>query len=457
VLIVRCQTEPARRPTTASSAVEPGASPGPAGAGAMPSTRPGLPGAAGPAAAPIIDEITVEKTSVCEGEENLVTVRAHTPGGVDDAFLHGVIAGEPGLSVPVVSFRARDGEVRPRSILVFGRGDAPVEVPLPAFEVRDCMAERRVLVELRLRSNTESEFDLTARIQELAATRPFEPVRWRWDFGDGTTAETTDPWIVHDFEDRPQDSLYASLMVRVEAIDGSGARIAGRQMIVIQNRAFANLVFAGTVTLAVRLMPRFPEAGPDGVVRGRVRLWHHRPDPVTIDRIVARRNYHDQRPYQERELEVERVLGTRTIRPSGLEIAVQLDTRAEPDLFSIDYWLEGTSAEGLPVRGFFPVMSPAAVPTRDDHIPVRDPAMTARILRARELLGQELVTDEDLWALERQGAFDDLPEPGTTPAGGAPPSYGEMPPHPERPGEPASDTPLEDGEALPAEPGAPPI
>jgi hypothetical protein len=233
--------------------------------------------------------------------------------------------------------------------------------------------------------------------------------------------------------------------------------VVGRQTVVIQNRAFANLAFAGTVTLAVRLMPRFPEAGPDGVARGRVRLWHHRPDPVTIDKIVVRRNYHDQRPYQEREVEVERVLGTRTIRPGGLEIAVALDTRAEPEVFSLDYWLEGTSAEGLPVRGFFPVMAPARLPSKDDHIPVRDPAMTARILRARELLGQAFVTDEDLWALERQGAFEDLPELDSTPPTGGSPTYGDLPPHPDRPDEPAGETPLEDGEQLPADPGAPPI
>src|SRR6266542_6551715 len=33
------------------------------------------------ATAPIIDSITIEKREVCEGEENLVTVTAHDPGG----------------------------------------------------------------------------------------------------------------------------------------------------------------------------------------------------------------------------------------------------------------------------------------------------------------------------------------------------------------------------------------
>src|SRR5579884_3206871 len=50
--------------------------------------------------APIIDEIKVEKPEVCEGEDNLVTVRAHTENGTD-AYLHYLIDGKLGPSVPV--------------------------------------------------------------------------------------------------------------------------------------------------------------------------------------------------------------------------------------------------------------------------------------------------------------------------------------------------------------------
>src|SRR3954463_1295103 len=40
-----------------------------------------------PVAAPVFAEVRLEKEEVCEGEENLVTVRAHTTDG-NDAFLH---------------------------------------------------------------------------------------------------------------------------------------------------------------------------------------------------------------------------------------------------------------------------------------------------------------------------------------------------------------------------------
>jgi hypothetical protein len=50
---------------------------------------------------------------------------------------------------------------------------------------------------------------------------------------------------------------------------------------------------------------------------------------------------------------------------------------------------------------------------------VNDPALVARIVRAREILKQEFVTDEDIWRLEKQGAFTDLPPTGDPTAEGA--------------------------------------
>ena len=39
---------------------------------------------------------------------------------------------------------------------------------------------------------------------------------------------------------------------------------------------------------------------------------------------------------------------------------------------------------------------------------VIDPLMKQKILLARQMLGKDTVDDEDLWSLERQGAFSDL-------------------------------------------------
>src|SRR6516165_3902771 len=48
---------------------------------------------------PIVDEVSVEKSEVCEGEENLVSVKAHASDGTD-AYLHTVIGSGLGMKVP---------------------------------------------------------------------------------------------------------------------------------------------------------------------------------------------------------------------------------------------------------------------------------------------------------------------------------------------------------------------
>ena len=85
-----------------------------------------------------------------------------------------------------------------------------------------------------------------------------------------------------------------------------------------------------------------------------------------------------------------------------------LDTETDPDVISCNYYLAGESAEGLPVVGSFSVMRPPPTPSRENSRVVTDPVLSAKIQRARELLGRDVVSDEDLFALERDGKLDDL-------------------------------------------------
>jgi hypothetical protein len=58
--------------------------------------------------------------------------------------------------------------------------------------------------------------------------------------------------------------------------------------------------------------------------------------------------------------------------------------------------------------------------------PVTDPNLEAKIRAAREILHQEVVTDDDLWRLEREGQFANLSniaaEGKRVPANAAPPA-----------------------------------
>ncbi len=404
-----------------------------------------------PAQAPIVNAVTVEKKEVCQGEENLITVAAHTPGNRDDAYLHAVIGGKPGMSAPINERLQDDGsQPPPRQIVVFGRNGVATTVDIPPYTVKECMVDRKAIVAYRARPNTDGEYDLGVRIMDWGATTPFAPVSYRWDFGDGETADTDHAWTIHSFEQRDQgETMFAEYLIQVTVTSATGETLTGRRTLVLRNTAFSNLVRTGIVTLSTSLNPRFPVIGEDGVVREMVRLWHHRPDPVRIDRVTLRTNYESDRPPTLRDVPVNQVLDNRRIPRTGTTVAVTLDTNDDPDVFSVDYLLEGVSAEGLPVRGVFPIMTPTRLPTREDHIPVRDPLLTAKIIRARELLNKKFVTDEEIWALERDGAFDDLVVPAGASAAARPSTYSDMPPHPARLGEPAGNDRLPTGETLP--------
>jgi hypothetical protein len=378
-----------------------------------------------PEPAPVIDAITVEKPEVCSGEENLVTVRAHTVNGTNE-FLHYVIDGAMGSSAPVRLLLGQDGRVEGKhTITVFGRGNVPLTVPVPEYKVKDCQPERVVVVETRVQANTWSNFDLLAKIVGLPAPpagvraegshKPFVPVSYAWSFGDGVTALTTGPVASHDYEGRTQAALYSYFPVRVDVRSDGGEVLTGRTTLPLINPAFEAFAQKGIVQLLVALEPRFPAMGADGRVVQNVRLWHTRSQPVTIDAVALTRYFEGasgETPPQ--SLGVAQVLGTTTVPPGkdGITTSVVLDTITDPGVFSVTYRLSGHSSDGHPVMGSFSVMRPPPKPTADNSQAVVDPMLKAKIVAARQMLGKETVTDEDIWQLEREGRFADLAPAG---------------------------------------------
>src|SRR5215470_14150373 len=83
---------------------------------------------------PVIDEILVEKEEVCEGEENLITVKAHTQDGAD-SLLHGVIGSERGMSVPLKTYLDARGQPLHQYITVFGTRNVSTRVEVPPYKV----------------------------------------------------------------------------------------------------------------------------------------------------------------------------------------------------------------------------------------------------------------------------------------------------------------------------------
>jgi hypothetical protein len=414
---------PPEAPPTPKPPALPGptlAEPGPAPAAALP--KPEIVAAPEPPPvqpepdAPVIDEITVEKKEVCEGEENLITVRAHTSNGTDE-YLNYLVGGRKGQQVPLRSWIADDGERPQLEVKVFGRNNVVTSAPVPAFAVKPCKPERLVLITQRLRANTWSEFDFEVKINEsgaagnpAASVLPFKPKLYEWSFGDGEKATTQLPYADHNYEGRKQDALYTHLMIEVKVHPEVGEPVVGRTSLQLINPVFEDLATKGVVTLLVQLTPRFPELGSDGVVRQKVRLFHHRDRPVFIhNAVLFRHKTTPGEPVREQVVDPASLMGTSIVPPGkGIEFEVRLDTNKDTDVFSLEHYVEGKDSEGLTARGSFSVMRPPKLPTKENSMPVEDPLLKQKILAARRILNRPYVTDEDLWALQRAGKFAEL-------------------------------------------------
>jgi hypothetical protein len=370
--------------------------------------RPATPPGAQDPHLPIIDEVRLEKGEVCDGEENLVTVKAHTPENADDAFLHALVDGQPGTSV-VLRASADQGTRSNAQVVVFGRNGTFATADVPPFVVKDCKVPWKLLLTFRMLPNRAGTFELGARVVPHGASQPFQATRYLWTFGDETGSETIQPFETHDFSRRPQRAMVSMFLVTCVAVDASGERVTGRVALQLNNLAFETFVTKGVVLIAAEPDPLFPTLGDDGLVSQRVRLWHSYERSVHIQRLRRSPLVIGRPAGAPQELSVER-LGVESIAPgeAAQSKAMVLDTRSEPDVYSVEYLIEGVTEDGWPARGNFAVMRPPPPPTRESHTPVNDPALKARIVRARQLLNKEVVTDEDIWRLEREGQLSDL-------------------------------------------------
>jgi hypothetical protein len=382
----------------------------------LPDPEPGLDTTAAPERAaprPVIDEITVEKREVCEGEENLVTVKAHAGDGAD-ADLRYSVAGIPGDRVPVRRFApgaTLNGRPPPRArVMVLSPNGSVAIAEVPAYTVKDCKEERSVAISAQLLANTWGRYGLEARIvEEGGAKERFQPVSFAWSFGDGVTVTTAQGFVEHDYEPRAQDAIDSRFLLSVEARDAAGRAVKGRSSLPMHNAAYEAFAKKGVVALLTSLEPRFPELGADGVVRQAVRLRHLRQVPARIERVEVTEVRADGSESTRASSPMS--LGVDVVPPGdGVALSLTLDTRSHPDVEQLRFELEGTTDDGHPARGAFAVMRPPAPPTPETSQPVLDEKLIARITVAKSILHRP-VTDGDLIELERRGAFAALGKP----------------------------------------------
>jgi len=351
----------------------------------------------------VIDEVTVEKSSVCAGEENLVRVKAHTTNGTD-AHLHYVIAGRAGNPAPVRAYRSDDGPPEPLQVSVFGRGTVVTSAPVPAFRIKECGQVPLVVLSHRRLVNRGDEFDFGVTVVHPPAG--FEPMRYEWRFGDGAASATSEPVARHSYANLEQKGLYSELLVEVEVIGKSRQRLRGRSALELLNRAEQVLLERGVVLIEAELTPRFPELDSQGTLHQTVRLFHHSRQAVRLERVLLERRYKKASVASPPQAEEPaRVLGSSTIPEGrGIEVSFVIPKGREPDVLALTYTLAGDAGD-KPARGAFSLIWPPEPPTRENHRPVTSPAFKAKIRAAQRLLGKPLVSAEEIWDLERRGAF----------------------------------------------------
>ncbi len=383
-----------------------------------------------PPAAPIVDDILVEKQEVCSGEENLITIRAHTPDG-NDAFLHYTVGSGTGQRLPLRVWLDENGTYELPSVTVFTKDNVATRVPLPAYKVKPCEPERLVHVMSRRLPNSEDDFEFFAKVVERPTLpgqperKPFAPVKYVWTFDDEAPVTSPGPIVSHTLlGGAGAGSLYTQHLVRVDIYDAAGRKETGRSSLQVMNTSFENFTKKGIVTLHSVGSPRFPELGEDGVVRQTFRLYHRFGGAVRIDRVTTIRAFAppSDAPPPPEQVDVASLPVKEVPAGRGTEVQVSLDTKAEPDVVALTYALEGTSADGHPARGTFSVMRPPPRPSKEQGNPITDPVLLAKVKRARELLQQPYVTDEDLFRLEREGKFANLKVEPLEPASGAAPA-----------------------------------
>lgn len=397
-----------------------------------------------PPSTPTIEEVVLDKKSVCFNEDVLVTVRARTPDGRDDAFLRYRVGDEEG---PVVSLRrlssATSGLPERGGLLVtvFGRDGSRASVPLPPLEVREC----RVPNEFELVASVEPGSDGVVRlvaspighnpdVDEVARTGKdtsptFQPVKYSWTFGDGSTVETSEGSVVHDFGQRPQASLFSYFLVTCEASDAQGNTLVARKSVELKNPAFEQFMTKGTVRLLASPAPARVEA--DGRVTVPVRLWHTWASPVRVTAVKLRRhrgvelNTSDEsNPPSTPSVEPlsAGALGAVTIPGGGWVAPLSFDAASDRDVVAKEFRVEGVTPEGWPVRGTFVVTRPEVDPVVRRMLV--DLEWRSKVLRARKHLDKAEVTEKEVRDLEGAGLFLDMPRAfeGTPPPGFAPPS-----------------------------------
>ena len=143
------------------------------------------------------------------------------------------------------------------------------------------------------------------------------------------------------------------------------------------------------------------EIGPDGVVRQKFHLWHAEDVPVQITGMTLSTFFlpatdgSAPSPPTTVALDHTRLLRHTEIRPAAfVDESLEYDFGSNAAVYAVTFAVQGV-ADGTQARGELTLLRPPPAPTRENSIPIQDPAMVQKIRRAMTILNQQTVSQEE--------------------------------------------------------------
>jgi hypothetical protein len=316
------------------------------------------------------------------------------------------VNGVAGDRVPLREWTSQEPTGAPtrfwRPVVVTGRGGATARVDLEQPAPRDCTNAQELFVAHELAPLSDGRVAFRAELAYLAdgVSPSIEAILWSFDDGDSVATDGTT--VTHDYSGRPQRTAVSSFLVEARARLSTGDVVRGRTVVTLDNPLFA-ADDAGVVAIVAD--PGDPVADGDGArVEQTFRLRHGAAGPVRLERVTRRRLLRSTLGTPSATAPA--ALPVAEIPQGGATVTLSLELDRDGDVVADEYELEGRAGDGRPARGRLFVRRPdvpARLLARLDR-----PAFRARLVRARALLGVARVTEEDLYRLELNGAFNDL-------------------------------------------------
>jgi len=391
----------------------------------------------------LIERVSLSKRVACPDETVTVTVKTRGTKA-EAAGLYVSVNGKTGnpltvsygtegdydLSVEVFDKQGRTDH-RTRKIRVVDCGEIyeSVEVKVEHLAAdRVAFTAQPRFAAPRPRSRAEGE----ARLEELKRYVPPIVSSYHWDFGDGETADTTEPYAEHDYSDRDQrSSVNASYVVNVTVATENGHRINGGASVTLTNVYAQNRIERGVIVPSVSIRQVSAEEGGPPQPRLTVRNLEDR--PFDVQRIVLHKIPCDPNAdASDTEVSPETFLGQSRFEPGETSVDLALSDEIVPaTACRVVADGEGETTAGQPVRfsvGMVTRVDEQAAPPLEAVVGAKSAtaAMHTELEEAARLLGRDprgpgvRITDEELHLLRARGQLhrrlasqEDTVQPGS--------------------------------------------